>query len=456
MTWISLKKLTWNWPVNKLLGIISLFLVSCDTPKEIGESLFSVEVGLNYSDTITVKSSTILMDSIHTGASGTFLLGSYYHPDLGYVSSGIYAQIANADTLRSKENSIVDSVKMLLVYKAYMGDLSQQQSISIYKLKDSLSRTTEYLANSSVAIEPTLVTKYSFIPKPIRAKSTFGDSLQYDTLNFHVNKTIGKELLGAYTDKNLVAGGNAFRIFFRGFYFQPESGIKAALLSFSAPYSRMTVYWHNPGDVTKFNLDYYFSLSNSYTKEFNARFNQMKAMRVGSLSALQKPGNSILSSKTNNITYVQSGTGIATKIDLPYLNNLKGNKNIAVNKAELVFTSIDKIDLNNTIGQLALLEADGSNKPLRNAFGYRYVPSEGGGGIQTANFNSYSNAYTFNVTTAIQAVLSGKISNLGFILSPTLTLNSAGYTRLSSESARFVPLNATKAKLKIYYSYIAK
>ena len=456
MTLISLKKLTWNWPVNKWLGIISLFLASCDTPKEIGENLFSVEVGLNYSDTITVKSSTILMDSIYTGASGTFLLGSYYHPELGYVSSGIYAQIANADTLRSKENSILDSVRMSLVYKAYMGDLSQRQSISVYKLKDSLSRTVEYLANSTSAIDPNLLTKYSFIPKPIRAISTFGDSLQYDTLKFLVNNSVGKELLGVYKDKSLIGGGTAFRNFFKGFYFQSESGTKAALLSFSAPYSRMTVFWHNPGDTIKYNLDYYFSLTNSYNTEFNARFNQIKAMRAGSLSALQKPGNSISSTKTNNITYVQSGTGIATKIELPYLNNLKGNKNIAVNKAELVFMSVDKIDLNNTIGQLTLLEADGLNKPLRNSYGYRYVPSEGGGGIQTANFNSNSNAYTFNVTTAIQGILSGKISNLGFILSPALTSNSAGYTRLMSESARFVPLNATKARLKIYYSYIAK
>lgn len=64
MTSISSKKPTLNWLATKWLGIFSLFLASCDTPKEIGADLFSVEVGLNFTDTLQVESSTVLMDSI--------------------------------------------------------------------------------------------------------------------------------------------------------------------------------------------------------------------------------------------------------------------------------------------------------------------------------------------------------------------------------------------------------
>ncbi|MEY4611262.1 MAG: hypothetical protein RL246_1581, partial [Bacteroidota bacterium] len=121
MTSISSKKPTWNWLAIKWLGIISLFLSSCDAPKEIGADLFSVEVGLNYTDTLTIKSGTVLMDSIQTGGNNTFLLGSYYHPELGYLSSHIFTQIANADTLKAKESSIVDSLQMYLIYKNTQG-----------------------------------------------------------------------------------------------------------------------------------------------------------------------------------------------------------------------------------------------------------------------------------------------------------------------------------------------
>ena len=58
--------------------------------------------------------------------------------------------------------------------------------------------------------------------------------------------------------------------------------------------------------------------------------------------------------------------------------------------------------------------------------------------------------------TAIQSILVGKQANSGWLITPALTANSSGNTRIINESARFVPLQAMKARLKIYYSYIAK
>ena len=115
MTSISSKKHTWKCPAIKWVGILSLFLASCDIPKEIGDDLFSVEVGLNYSDTITIKSSTVLIDSIYTGSPGTLLLGSYSHPVLGVTESAFFTQIANIDTLFAKSTSVYDSLNLRLV-----------------------------------------------------------------------------------------------------------------------------------------------------------------------------------------------------------------------------------------------------------------------------------------------------------------------------------------------------
>ena len=457
MTSISSKKPTWNWLAIKWLGIISLFLTSCDAPKEIGADLFSVEVGLNYTDTLTIKSATVLMDSIQTGGNSTFLLGSYYHPELGYLSSNVYTQIANADTLNSKATSIMDSLKMHLIYKNTQGDLSQDQTIELYRLSDSLSRTATYFTNSTVAIKPELLKRYTFTPKPIKAESANGDSVQFDTLKFHMPIALGKELMSKYTDKNIAGGGSAFRDYFRGLFIKSESGKKAALLAFAPTYSRMTLHWHNPGDTIKYSINYYFSLSNSYVPEINARFNEFSANRIGTLAALVKSGDKVSSLKTNNTTYVQSGTGVVTKIELPYLLKLKGNRNIAVNKAELVFSGTDKLDFMQTIGQLSLIESDGSNRPLRNTTnGLKYIYAEGGGGVATATYDISTNSFTFNVTTLMQSMLSGKKENLGYLLTPAISADAAGNAKILNESGRYIALNALKAKLKIYYSYIAK
>ena len=86
----------------------------------------------------------------------------------------------------------------------------------------------------------------------------------------------------------------------------------------------------------------------------------------------------------------------------------------------------------------------------------KYLLSEGGSGVNTAGINQLSRTYTFNVTTAIQSLLVGKQANSGWLITPALTTNAAGNSGINNESARFVPLQAIKARLKIYYSYIAK
>jgi Domain of unknown function (DUF4270) len=457
MTSISSKKRTLNWPAIKWLGIVSLFLASCDAPKEIGADLFSVEVGLNYTDSLRVTSSTVLMDSIQTGANNTFLLGSISHPVLGTFESSVFTQVANADSLLAKDVSILDSLKMHLVYKNYQGDTNQLQTLQIYKLKDSLSLSTDYFTNTNnITAQPAVVGSYTFRPHPIRSKASNGDSLKLDTLHFHMSKSLGNELIAKYSDKTLAGGGPAFRVSFPGLMMKSSTTAKSALIGFTPAYSRMTLHWHNPNDTTKYELNYYFSLSSAMMTEVHARFNQFKINRTGVLANLTKSGQSVPAALTNQITYVQSGSGLVTKLDFPTLMKLKGDRNIAINKAELVLEAQDGLDYNQSLGQLTLLQVDANNRPIRNSYGLGYVLSEGGSGIQTGNYNATLNSYTFNITTELQSILNGRKANLGFLVTPTLTASSTGYTKMKSESAHFVGLNALKTKLRIYYSYIAK
>jgi len=439
------------------VGILSLFLVSCDAPKEIGSDLFSVEVGLNYTDTLTIKSSTVQIDSIYTSGTNTFTLGSINHPDFGQVKSSFYTQISNADTLFAKETSVFDSIRMELVYKAYQGDLSKKQTISVHRLKDSLILSKTYFSNSSISYDPVAITSHSFIPKPIKAKSINGDSLQYDTLTFKMSSAFGKELLSKYADKTIASGGAGFRNFLKGFYVQSVTeDPSAALLGFSTAYSRMSMYFHNPGDTIKYKAYYYFSLSNSLVPELQARFNHFDVNRTGTLAALKKVGDAVPASNTNFITYVQSGTGIVTKIEFPYLNKLKGNKNVAINKAELILEAADGINYSETLGQLSLLETNSTNRTLRNSYGLLYFTAESGSGAQSATFDSNSKSFNFNVTSVIQNILSGRIANNGMLITPQISSISATGSAVVSETARFIPLKALKTKLKIYYSYIAQ
>jgi hypothetical protein len=452
---ISSKKLTWKCPAIKWVGILSLFLVSCDTPKEIGDDLFSVEVGLNYSDTITIKSSTVLIDSIYTGSPSTLLVGSYDHPVLGLAESSAFTQVSNIDTLFSKATSIYDSLTMRLAYGGYQGDTTKSQTLSVYRLLDSLNRGTDYFANSTIRSDASIIGSHTFKPRPIRTRAMNGDSVQLDTLRFRMSDALGRELLSKYADVKVAAGSKGFRDYFPGMLFKSSSPSAGAMIGFNPGYSRMTLYFHNPGDPFKYSMDYYFSLSNSIFPEILARFNQIKSTKSVALAGLKNPGDLVPSATTSGLTYIQAGTGVATKIEFPFLLNLKGNRNVAVNKAELVLTAADNIDLQQTIGQLSIVETNATNRTLRNSYGLKYLLSEGGASVLTSAIEPGSKTYTFNVTTAIQSILVGKQANNGWIITPALTSNSAGNTRIINESTRFVPLQAMKARLKIYYSYIA-
>ncbi|WP_164969650.1 DUF4270 family protein [Aquirufa rosea] len=453
---ISSKNCIWNWPAIKWVGILSLFLSSCDLPKEIGSDLFSVEVGLNYTDSLSIQSSTVLIDSIYTNQTNTFQIGSYQNPILGTVSASAFTQIANVDTLKSKETSILDSLKMQLVYASYVGDTTKMQTISVYRLKDSVSRFVDYFNHSSVGYDPTPIGTHSFYPRPVKAKTANGDSLKFDTLRFKMNPAFGRELLSKYTDKTIAAGGPGFREFFKGMHFRTTSDARAALIGINPIYSVMTLHYHNPNDTLKYAVNYYFSLSTALVSEVHGRFNQINITRAGALANLKKPGDRVPATQTNMLTYVQSGTGLATKIEIPYLLNLKGKGNVAINKAELVIPAADSYELDKVLGSLSLVETDASNRTLRNSYGLRYLLTEGGTGAQTSTFNFSNKTYSFNITTAIQNIISNNRKNFAILVTSPLTTNSSGFSRIIGENVRYVPLDASKIKLKVYYTYVAK
>ena len=157
------KKCTWNWlAINSILVLIIL-LTSCDTAKEIGSDLFSVELGLNYTDTLTVNSSTIQLDSTYSSGPSAFLFGSLKDSNVGQVSSNFYTQMSNVDTLKAKDNSVLGSAKLMLVYSSFRGDTTKLQTMKIYKLTDSLTRLVPYFSNSEKIMSPTLLRLFLFI-----------------------------------------------------------------------------------------------------------------------------------------------------------------------------------------------------------------------------------------------------------------------------------------------------
>ena len=73
----------------------------------------------------------------------------------------------------------------------------------------------------------------------------------------------------------------------------------------------------------------------------------------------------IKSSETNGDTFIQSGTGVVTKIDIPSLHEFMHTPGVSVNKAELIVETKNKIDGSYPAPEtLMLFIANNNNNPI--------------------------------------------------------------------------------------------
>ncbi len=452
------KKCTWNWLAINSILLLTILVSSCDTAKEIGSDLFSVELGLNYTDTLTVQSSTIQLDSTYSSGPNAFLFGSLKDPNIGQVSSNFYSQVSNVDTLNAKDNSVLGSALLKLVYSSFRGDTTKLQTMKIYRLTDTLSRLVPYYTNSTKGYDPKPIKTISFYPRPIKRYIADGDTVSMDTLIIDLSSELGKELMGYSSSADTKAGGSAFRKVFKGFYFENSSAPNGAVLSFSSNYSRLDLRYTTPGDTNKYFVPFHFALSTYSQTEVLAKFNQFTANRTGSLIPnLSSPGQQVSANLSNQKTFVQKGLGLATKIKIPYLDKIRNNKYVAVNKAELIVEPSSDVPADLLLDKLSLVRGNsGKNRPLRTVYGLSYFLSEGATGFNTASYNAEKKSYTFNITSLVQNVLSGRELTDEILITPEISAISTSETGFVGDQINYVALNSLKTKIKLYYSFINK
>lgn len=181
--------------------ILSFFitLTACEDPQEIGSEVFAQDIGVLYTDTLTVDASTVLLDSILTSGTSSLLVGRITDPSLGVLEANSYFHVVPFDTLYSavdtagRKNvkwvrypSKVDSIRFFLPYNFYQGDTNQRQTIKLIQLADNalLDVDKQYFSNSDA---PALNTKIigqvqNAKIRPIRNRNIISGAGKFDTL----------------------------------------------------------------------------------------------------------------------------------------------------------------------------------------------------------------------------------------------------------------------------------
>ncbi|REH00235.1 DUF4270 family protein [Flavobacterium aquicola] len=300
-----------------------LLIISCDSDIDTGE----FTVGSDYLalknkvlliDTLTIDVSTVKLDSLITSSESRILVGNYDDPLFGKVKSDSYFQVAtdyfnlysqNSDT--DATGYVFDSIAMIMRYdNYYYADTTKVQTLNIHRVLKNFKPTVNdnsFYNSSSLSYDEISLGTIAYRPKPKGG----------DSINIRLDNEFGKELFNKFKN-NQIENATDFTDYLKGFVIRSPSNASSSVVGFNLS-SVLRLYYSKGIGGT----------DDNYTKDFtildlSKQFNAVSSDRGGTLiENLLLSKTSLSSVSTGNKSFIQSGTGIACRVDFPNIKQLQ-------------------------------------------------------------------------------------------------------------------------------------
>lgn len=447
-----------------LIALVAFGLFSCNDNGSYLGAAFGSESDFDIAlvDTVTVKTSTIILDSVPTsGPGGKLMVGKYTDPKLGAVESQIYMQISNGTGWSPSDDATFDSMVLILPLTGYSyGDTTNAMDLHVYQAtgdfetfplplywqyegrRPYFTPTSGYFFNTSSVdyrLSPELGSK-SFKPRPNSV----------DSIHIRMPDNLGSSWLAqAKLSTNLFSSLTEFLLQFKGITIKAEDG--SAILGVEGSKAKIRLYYKDR--VSELVVQRTYDMP--YVSEYLA-FSNISADRQGTLLEDLGPAQKVIpSTLTDNESYIQSGLGILTKIEFPYVEDLLDLPGmLIVNNATLTIEPVrGTFSATTPLPQsLILFETDKSNQPIA-ALNYDYTSTQQVASIAFNNEYGTNSGYTFSITQYVQLLLknpAARANGSALLLSTPLAnlVNSVDRACVGdSKNAQF------RTRLNIYYTY---
>ncbi|MBC8109909.1 MAG: DUF4270 family protein [Verrucomicrobia bacterium] len=469
--------------VKTVLSVIFftfIFYACQQDPKEIGLGFADPNSGqVVFSDTFSLKTSTLYIDSAVSANVGRLLVGQYEDPKFGKITAHAFVE-PSLFSFTFGNFPVYDSVALILDYDYSYGDSTHIQHLSVYKLSEKIDTLSYKTSDRKLAYEASPLGSVAFRANKFRPAGTRGTSITFpsisvsqspvpvftqgsnDTLRISLNNDFGRDLFnqsraGVFTSDDLL------RQYLKGFALIPDVTDNAAICGFSAlnsgGFSSLRLYYHASGSTTPLAYDFRISFKHFSTLQANR-----SSTALSNLQAYQP----LPSALTNEETYLQAGTAIVTKLEFTNLEFLKSQKNISINSAELLLTPI----VNNTTftpppPDLVLYEATANNRfrLVQNTVSgiqinsFVTVQGEGTGQViniqspQIAGYDALNNRYRFFITSYFQAAIISKNPNNSLLIAPAYQQSIAPLGASTDRLILGSPKHPTApVRFKVYYT----
>jgi hypothetical protein len=327
-------------------------------PSEIGSNfLGGGSLSLSYTDTLTLKVSTVIFDSVSTLQSSRLLTGYVEDPQIGKIYASPYFRL-NPVTVQSLDSDFdFEYLALRLEYDRYSYyDTTRQMTLHVFQIDEDIETEDDgRLYNNRVfrkkrtngQVVP--LGSLSFNPSPNR----------FDTLEIKLADSFGKELFQLVKDgDDKVTVENDFLDFIKGITLESDTSTSSCFVGFK-PNASLRLHYVNNNEVPKRKAYIDFSFQS------NLYYNQIRSNRqstsLADLTTREKPLSTL---KTSNVTYLNSGIGLGIRVEIPHLRSILSlDKNLIISQAQLKIVPLDNTYGDNTPlpGRYAIYAVDKFN-----------------------------------------------------------------------------------------------
>lgn len=331
--------------------LLSILFASCefsdsDIKYNMGNDFINDPTVVYMIDTLTVNTYTTTVDTISTSRTNRFLTGTAIGYDGIETTCESYLSFETSDASVFHTTAVYDSVCLLLNLDGYnYGDTTMAGEYGVYRLTEQIT----------VEEESKFIFNATRFPSESSPLGTFvidyGENEQL--IQVRLTDELGEDFFQLTKDESeLMIDPDLFIDYFKGVVIKPISGkskfvagINGILDSIASP--RIRVYYHDITETDDLYFDFpleKYELSSSTSSQFiNYRsFNYIVNNYQGTVLEGIEPGEVKLSSNaTNNVSFLQAGAMLRTRIEIPTIDNLYQFGVGSIVKAELYMEPVE-------------------------------------------------------------------------------------------------------------------
>ncbi len=332
-----------------LIGLTALSLAACSSDEmslTVGGGVMNDDHKAYYTEDFSIKSETRLSRYVVTNNSGIALCGSYIDDFIGRIyANSVFKVSPNLTPTESNpypiaKTAVFDSLAIVMYPNGYLyGDSTKKVELTLYRLTEDYEPIDTFISPiHDYGVEENILTNISTTPyDTLSPLAEIAFIPEYtDSIITKLPDALGESwfnsIVNLEDDFIISSGENDDAKFIEnilnGFIIKTKDN-NHAILGFDMPTTSSSsgeeettpgisirLYYHNVGPYEEKTLDFNIYQPSCHYNQITADFS------TGRLAGIERGGAGIPSAQTDGVTFVQSGVGLMTHIEIPTLNEL--------------------------------------------------------------------------------------------------------------------------------------